>query len=176
MNQLVSTITLKGLSKVTGYSISTISKALNDKLDISYETRQKIKNTAEAYNYVPNNYAVALRKKRTKAISVIIPNAKTPLFSCFLYNIQKVAYSFGYKIFLFQSFEEDVKEEEFIRTSNDGSIDGVIILSKNKFHTKQYKKNSSLPIEYMQITSDLSIERLKEDCIKSFSKLVTRID
>nr|WP_321222259.1 LacI family DNA-binding transcriptional regulator [uncultured Psychroserpens sp.] len=165
-------ITLKELSRISGYAVSTVSKALNNKLDISLETRKIIKTIAKAHNYIPNNYAVALRKKRTKAISVIVPQANTHYFSYFLYNIQKVAHSVGYRIILFQSFEDDSKEREFINASNDGSVDGVIILSRNIL----CKKINNLPIEYIQINEDISIERLKKDCINTFSKLLRRLD
>jgi len=170
--QEATVVTLKELARLSGYSVSTVSKALNNKLDISKGTRKIIKDIAEEYNYIPNNYAVALRKKRTKAISVIIPQANTNFFSCFLYNIQKVAHSFGYRVILFQSFEDDSKEKEFINASNDGSVDGVIILSRNTFH----KRFNNLPIEYMKIDQKVSNERLKKDCINSFSKLLRRLD
>ncbi|WP_299272449.1 LacI family DNA-binding transcriptional regulator [uncultured Psychroserpens sp.] len=169
-----SVITLKELSHVSGYSISTVSKALNNKQDISEETRQLIKRIAKKYNYVPNNFAVALRKKRTKVISVILPQVNTHFSSYFLYNIQKVAYSFGYRIILFQSFEEESKEKEFIDASNDGSVDGIIVLSRNEFLTKYYRKET-LPIEYVQIEKDISIDQLKKDCISRFSKLLGRL-
>lgn len=168
-------VTLKELSYVSGYSVSTVSKALNNKQDINSETKKIIKDIAKKHNYVPNNYAVALRKKRTKTISVIIPQANTNLFSCFLYNIQKVAHSVGYRIILFQSFEENSKEKEFIKSSNDGSVDGVIILSKNLQLNKNYQE-CILPIEYIQISKDISQKHLKKDCIDSFNRLLKRID
>lgn len=172
MNSLGTVITLKEISRISGYAVSTVSKALNNKFDVSSETRKVIKNIAEAHNYIPNNHAVSLRKKRTKAISVIIPQVNTHFYSYFLYNIQKVAYSFGYRIILFQSFEDDSKEKEFINASNDGSVDGIIVLSRNV----HYKKLNSLPIEYIQINEDVSNERLSKDCINSFSKLLRRLN
>lgn len=169
-------ITLKELSRISGYAVSTVSKALNNKFDVSTETKKIIKKIADKYNYIPNNHAVALRKKRTMAISVIVPQANTQFYSSFLYNIQKVAHSVGYRVFLFQSFEEDSKEREFINASNDGSVDGVIILSKNVILNSYYKKFHSLPIEYIKINEEVSNERLKKDCIQSFSKLLRKID
>lgn len=175
MNHIEPVITLKELSRLSGFSISTVSKTLNNKLDISLKTRKEIQNTAEAHNYVPNNYAVALRKKRTKTISVIIPDAITPLFSCCLYNIQKIAYSFGYRIFLFQSFEEDEKEAEFLRSSNDGSVDGVILLSKNKPKINAYYKSFNNPIKHIQIIENQSQEQLQNNCVVSFNALLKNI-
>ncbi|WP_084221520.1 LacI family DNA-binding transcriptional regulator [Winogradskyella sp. PG-2] len=54
-------VTIKEISSLSGYSISTVSKALNNKLEISKATREIIKSIAKRHNYVPNNYAVSLR-------------------------------------------------------------------------------------------------------------------
>lgn len=40
---MTSEVNMKQLSQMSGYSISTVSKALNDKNDISQETINKIK-------------------------------------------------------------------------------------------------------------------------------------
>lgn len=170
------TITLKDLSTLSGFSVSTVSKALNDKLDISSETRSVIKDIAKTYNYIPNNYAVALRKKQTKIVVVILPQVNTKLYSSFLYNIEKIAYSFGFRIILFQTFEEPSKEKEFIKSSNDGSADGIFILSKNKYDKENcYKKYNNLPIEYIQIKKNQSEERLQKECINSFTTLLKHL-
>ncbi|MFD2917183.1 LacI family DNA-binding transcriptional regulator [Psychroserpens luteus] len=172
-----SSITLKSISVISGYSVSTVSKALNDKSDISSHTRELIKTIANKYNYIPNNFAVALRKQRAKAISVIIPQVNKSFYSCFLFNIEKVAYDYGYRIILFQSLKELSKEKEFISKSSDGSVDGVIIISNNNGLLDAYQgENSNLPIEYVKIDDSLSKELLKEISLMSFSSLLNRIN
>lgn len=176
MNQLESVINLKELSRLSGYSVSTVSKALNDKLDISINTRKIIQGMAKKYNYVPNNYAVGLRKKRTQALAVIIPQANTSFCSWFLYNIEKLANVHGYRIVLFQSFESTLKERECIKNSSDGSVDGIILLSKNELKgNNDVYKNYNHPIEYIQITEDQSKEQLQKNCIRSFNTLLKNI-
>lgn len=175
MSHSKSSITLKEISRVSGYSVSTVSKALNNKEDINIHTRQIIKDIAKKHNYVPNNFAVALRKKRSKTISVILPQVNTDFFSCVLYHIQNIAYSFGYKIMLFQSFEDESKEKECVKASFDGSVDGVIVLSQNDF-SAQHNSKENIPFEYIQINNSTSLDRLKKDCVHSFNKLLRRIN
>ena len=55
--------TIKDISKITGFSMSTVSKALNDKEDISDETKLIIRKAALDNNYKPNHYAVMLRRR-----------------------------------------------------------------------------------------------------------------
>ncbi|MGC1473880.1 MAG: LacI family DNA-binding transcriptional regulator [Psychroserpens sp.] len=171
----MSIITLKDISRVSGYSVSTVSKALNDKFDVNSDTKIIIREIAKKYNYVPNTYAIALRKKRTKTISVIIPQINTSFYSCFLFHIEKMASLSGYRIMLFQSFENIGKEKEFIDTSNDGSVDGVVIVSNNKRPDPHHFVDNTLPIEYIEINQAIPKEQLKKESVARFTTLLNRI-
>ncbi len=171
-----SAITLKELSQLSGFSISTVSKALNNKFDISPTTRKTIQKIASKHNYVPNTYAVALRKKKTKVIAIIVPQINTKIYSCFLHNIEKVASKFGYRIVLFQSFEEHEREQECLQIINDGSVDGAIMLSSNCLKDLTSSKKNQLPIQCVQIPEQFQEKKLKEECINAFSNLLASIE
>ncbi|MDD4083373.1 MAG: LacI family DNA-binding transcriptional regulator [Sphaerochaetaceae bacterium] len=61
-------ITIKDVAKETGFSIATVSKALNNNPSISNSTVEKIKKTAEKLNYKPNVRAKNFASKTTKTI------------------------------------------------------------------------------------------------------------
>ena len=96
-----SAVTIKELSSLSGYSISTVSKALNNKLDISKATRESIKTIAKQHNYIPNNYAVSLRIQKTESIAVILPELTQACFSHSLSHLQKSIERLGYSRILF---------------------------------------------------------------------------
>ncbi|MEM6687125.1 MAG: LacI family DNA-binding transcriptional regulator [Bacteroidota bacterium] len=171
-----SSVTLKELSRLSGFSVSTVSKALNNKFDISPDTRKAIQKIAVQYNYVPNKYAVALRKKQTKAVAVIIPQINTSFYSCLVYNIEKVASKFGYRIMLFQSFEETKREKYCLKSVYDGSVDGAILISKKERPTIQKKQGNQLPIQCIQLSEQLEEKQLKHLCIRTFSELISSFD
>lgn len=122
-------ITLKKISRISGYSISTVSKALNDKADINIETRKTILNIAKKHNYVPNYYAIALRKKQTKTLAVIVPNISDKFYGDVLSEIQNMTFDLGYRLLVFQSFFSIEKEKVCFEIINDGSVNGVLIIS-----------------------------------------------
>lgn len=66
-------ITLKGLSKITGYSAITISRALNKPELVKSKTREKILYAVDKYHYSPNNVAKALVYNRTNIIYLYVP-------------------------------------------------------------------------------------------------------
>ena len=48
-------ITIKEVAKLCGVGVSTVSRAINNHPDINEETKQKVLETIQKYNYVPNN-------------------------------------------------------------------------------------------------------------------------
>ena len=46
-------ITIKEVAKLCGVGVSTVSRAINNHPDINEETKQKVLETIQKYNYVP---------------------------------------------------------------------------------------------------------------------------
>lgn len=67
-------MTLKELSEITGYSMITISRALNNPNKLKKETLEIILKAIDKYNYKPNNLAQALVYKRTNIIYLYVPS------------------------------------------------------------------------------------------------------
>lgn len=80
-------ITIKDIAKMLSISVSTVSRALADHPDISTDTKSRVKEVAEKFNYLPNLHARFFRKKNTKLIALIIPNSTD-----FLYQISFQAF------------------------------------------------------------------------------------
>ena len=62
-------VNIKDVAKVSGYSVGTVSKALNDYPDISETTKQKIKDIATNLGYTPNSFGQSLVTKRSYTIT-----------------------------------------------------------------------------------------------------------
>lgn len=170
-------ITLKKISNLTGFSVSTVSKALNDKHDINIETKRRIQEFSFKSNYVPNKNAISLRKSKSFIIAVILPQVNDVFYSETLCNMQKIAANSGYRIMLFQSFESTSKEVRYLDEINDGSVDGAIVLSENNKEFKEnYKKINTIPLESIQITKSKNLDVLKADCIALFWNLLNQIN
>lgn len=64
--------TLSDIANKTGYSVATISKALNGYDDISVKTKKEIINVAEKLNYYPDYRKKNLKKSDKKSIAFIV--------------------------------------------------------------------------------------------------------
>lgn len=167
-------ITLKKISHITGYSVSTISKALNGKNDVSEEAKRRILDFAHKNHYVPNKNAIALRRNKSHIIAIILPQINNSFYGEALCNMQKMASKKGYRIMLFQSFEKKTKEIECLDEVKDGSVDGVIVLSANG-NENNFKKLYAIPVEFMQVLENQPLNILNENCISNFENLLKKI-
>ncbi len=174
-----SSITIKEISNISGYSISTVSKALNDRYEIKESTKEKIRKIAKSNNYVPNNAARALRNKKTNIIAVIIPKITTSYFNTFVCKIQKKAFQADYKIMISQSFDDVQKEKDSILQMNDGTVDGILILtrnqiSKNDFEGDALKNVVIVPYEKREKFDANSIKSLAASSFEEVVALISR--
>lgn len=64
--------TIKDIAEKLNISTAAVSKALNDKEDVSEELKNRVKKTAEELGYSPNAFAQKLAKKRSNSIGVFV--------------------------------------------------------------------------------------------------------
>ena len=90
----------KRLSRFIQISTSTVSRALSNHPDISEAVKQRVKEAAETFNYVPNDFAINFRKKSSKVIGLIIPKMSMFFIPSILEGISAILNKEGYH-FLF---------------------------------------------------------------------------
>ena len=83
-------MTLREMSKILGYSKSTISKALNDSQEISESTKARVKQAARLYQYVPNEIAQSL-KNNNKVLSISVPKDRKQICERLLEEIKDIS-------------------------------------------------------------------------------------
>jgi LacI family transcriptional regulator len=125
-------ITIKDISKKSGYSITTVSKALNDYSDISDKTKKKILDLCDEMGYVPNLSARGLISKKSWTIGVIFEEVsgvglQHPLFSKILESFKNSVEQFHYDI-LFLSKNMGSHYGSYLEHSKRKQVDGIFIL------------------------------------------------
>lgn len=130
-------ITLKDIALELNISITTVSKALQGRSDVSDSTRAAVINLAEKLNYVPNSVAVNLRTRQTKTIGVIIPTIVHQFFSKVIDGIIEEAEKQGYFVITLQSNENFEFEKKQLQLLMQKRVDGILIsLSNQTQHCK----------------------------------------
>lgn len=123
--------TIKDIAKELGVSVSTVSRALQDKPEISDETKQLVRETAAKLQYRPNTMAVALKTRKTYSIGVVVPQIVSFFYATVVQGIEQVANELGYQVFVSSSNEDMIKEMQNVYGFLDHRVDGMIVsLSK----------------------------------------------
>ncbi len=130
-------LTLKHIASELDVSISTVSKALRDSIEISEDTREKIKAFAKLYNYKPNNIALSLKNRKSKTIGVIIPEIVHHFFTTVISGIEQVANEKGYHVIICMSNNSFDKEVINMELLANGRTDGFIISVAKETQQKQ---------------------------------------
>ena len=123
----MSHVTLKDIGKEVGVSATTVSRALNNKPDISYQVKQKIKEVSQRLGYSPNALARSLKAKKTSSIGVLIADIADPFFAPIVKGIENTARQMGYSIILCDTGEEYEQEKLALQMMLEKRVDGLLI-------------------------------------------------
>lgn len=119
--------TLKDIANALNISVTTVSRALNSKDDISAKTKQAVMEVAEMLNYKPNAIAVSLRKNvSSKIIGVVLPNVDHYFFSTILKGIMTSSHLSEYMVMVGESAQDFKREQKIIDHFTDHMVSGVI--------------------------------------------------
>ena len=121
------TVTLKDIAEKTGFSINTVSHALNNKPDISDATKKLIRDVADEMGYISNGLASSLRSGVSRLIAVILGDISNPHFSFLIKEIESVMNKKGYTVIIFNTDENSETERKAIHTALSKNADGIII-------------------------------------------------
>jgi LacI family transcriptional regulator len=64
--------TIKDVAEQAGVSIATVSRALNDKGDVSGPTRERVREVARSVGYTPDRAARSLASQKTRLVAVVV--------------------------------------------------------------------------------------------------------
>jgi len=128
----VSHITLDDVAKISGFSKSTVSRALGNGINVDPHTKKKIKEVARRLGYTPNVVARSLRSKKTTTIGVVIADICNPFFPSVVRGIEDTARKKGYNIILCNTDEKYEREKEALETLIQKRVDGLLIAPVQK--------------------------------------------
>lgn len=122
---------IKDVAKYCGVSAMTVSRALNNSKEISFETKEKILKACEELGYKPNYAARSLITKKTKMIGLIIPDITNQYYANISKGVSSFIEAFGYGLILCNSDRKKAHEESYLNFLTEGRVDGMIVLPVN---------------------------------------------
>jgi LacI family transcriptional regulator len=181
-------VTLKDIAKKASVSVMTVSRVINDKPDVSDETRKKILKLINEFDYKPNNIARGLVMKKTHTIGLIIPDISNPFLSSIAKAIDDKAQKFGYSVIFANTDNSLEREKKAVELLRSKQVDGLVVslLLGNKEVLDKFKKanypvvqidrtvsNNDYPL--ISIDNENSAYRAVEYLIKKGHKKIAHI-
>ena len=93
-------MTIKDIARACGVSVSTVSRVLNNRPDVSDDVRGKVLRAVEDSGYIPNNSARDLVRSRSDAIGVIVRGMGNLFFADMLKTVSREIETSGYTMVL----------------------------------------------------------------------------
>jgi DNA-binding LacI/PurR family transcriptional regulator len=143
-------VTLKDIAQKSGYSVTTVSRALAGYSDVNELTRQQITKIANALGYQPNLLARQFRSQRTHTLGIIIPahdyTFSTGFYSQLMLGIGDAASAEHYDLLISAQAAGDDEMAAYRRMVAGNRVDGMILARTRQNDARiQYLKERDHP-------------------------------
>lgn len=178
-------VTLKDISKQSGYSVTTVSRALTGYDDVSQSTRDHILKIANELGYQANHIARQLQGQRTLTLGLIMPvRAHThddDFFSMLLKGITYEAARNGFDVLTGAAQPDTTELDAYQRFVGGKRVDGMIVARTYRNDSRiRYLKSVNCPFivhgrlapdensdfDYIDVDSQLGIYMVTQHLIE----------
>ena len=120
-------VTIYQVAKESGYSLATVSRVINNKDNVTEETKRKINETIERLGYKPSAIAQGLAKSKTTTIGIVIPSNLYTYVASMLSGMVDIAKIYGYQTVLFVTSEQDDVVNDVLERVISSNVDGAVV-------------------------------------------------
>lgn len=125
-------MTIKDLSKQTGYSVGTISRVLNDQPNVSDKARNAILAAAEASGFQLNINAKMLKQHHSNAILMVVKGMDNQLFGALTEAIQNRVVQTPYSLIVDYLDEDSDEVRHAVKRCREKKPLGILFLGGNE--------------------------------------------
>ena len=83
-------MTIKDLAKLSGYSLGTVSRVLNNQPNVSEQARKTILALVEEHGFERNASAQLLKQQRTKSVLIVVKGTSNEMFAAMVEKLQSL--------------------------------------------------------------------------------------
>ena len=120
-------LTIVDIAKMAGVGTTTVSRYFNGG-NLKKETRERIKEIVDKYNYTPNTFAKALKSIDSKIIGVIVPCLHSYISGNTLKYLDKELKENNYETLIMNTNFDENKQLEYIKKLARMNVDGIVLL------------------------------------------------
>ena len=122
--------TIRDIARLTGYSITTVSRVINHHPYVAESKREKVLQVMAELNYTPNQTAQNLSTGKTRNLGVILPFVDHPFYNQMLSGILSAAFNEQYKVTLLPTNYSREQEKVYLAEFAAKAFDGLIVITR----------------------------------------------
>jgi len=160
--------TIKEVASVAGVSTQTVSRVINERPDVSPETRQRVQDVIKELNYQPSALARSLISQRSHTLGVVTAGLKYIGPSRTLSGITAAAEEAGYSLLLkelpsFDAVDVTPIFQAFLSRHVDGIIWAVPEIGENRKWVNHPPSDVEVPLVYLTMEPRKNISVVSVD-------------
>ena len=115
-------MTIKDIARISGCSVSTISRVINDRPDVRPETKEHVLNVMREAGFTPNTNARQLKIQQSRNLVFVVKGTRNIFFSDFLVQLQRAA-TLGGSVTNFQNGFSNISVPSVLATLVSDELD-----------------------------------------------------
>ncbi|WP_421725042.1 LacI family DNA-binding transcriptional regulator [Bauldia sp.] len=120
--------TIIDIARRADVSAMTVSRYFNTPEKLAEETRVKVREAAEALDYIPNATVRAFFQGRTDTFALVVPSISDPFVMQIAQGVEDAAWATGYVILMCNTDSNESRERAYYEQLVSRRIDGIITL------------------------------------------------
>jgi LacI family transcriptional regulator len=119
-------ITINQVAQEAGVSVQTVSRVLNERPDVSPETRRKVQEIITHLGYQPSAIARGLASRRTRSLGLITADFSDYFFTQVIAGAEQEARKHDYFLMLGSTERNPKDEPEYLRLLTQRHVEGIL--------------------------------------------------
>ena len=120
--------TIIDVARIAGVSVSTVSRVLNERSDVSEATRRSVQEAIERLGFAPRATARRLVTRQSRALSLLFSSTYASLSSFDLDFILGAATATSERDYFFNMVTDTLSDTRLLNMYRSGLVDGVILM------------------------------------------------
>ena len=138
-------MTIKDIARLSGCGVATVSRVLNNYPDVSPDTRKRVLEVLEKYNFQPNSNARNLKQQSSRRVAIIVKGIHNALFADMLEQTQQHLHESGIDTAVYY-LDEEADEVKFAkRVCRDFKPPAILFLGGDPEHFRSGFSGISVP-------------------------------
>ena len=143
-------ITIKELSEISGYSITTISRVITNKGNVKKETKEAVQKLLVQYNYRTNVMDFLKSEQSSKIIMVILGVLDNFYYSSLIKVIKEKTETYGYSVLIGYTDNSLEEEEKYVRMAIKEQYAGIFFMNvRGGNDLAELLKSGGVPVVFL---------------------------